>query len=529
MGYVTLYRKYRPKNFDEILGQEHVTKTLQNAIKENKISHAYLFTGPRGTGKTTTARVLAKALSCQNGPTPNPCGLCNVCQNIANESVMDIIEIDAASNRGIDDIRELKEQLLYRPTQCRYKIYIIDEVHMLSGEAFNAFLKSLEEPPEHVIFILATTEPHKLLPTILSRCQRYNFKRITDKTIKDCILKVLKLENYTSDEQSINLLTKLADGSMRDALSLLEQVAMYSQGNINIKDSMYVLGEIEKIFIFDYMELLIKGDIKEAINLVDSVIESGKNYSSFLYSLIEYLKDTIIFKTNNHAQQLIFSSKEEENKFRNIADYLSLEEIEKIFDETIKCENQIKISQKIKLFLEVLTFKIISILNTRKEKIPIEDETTKSKDLKVEDKIWVENKKSLYKAEEERISELTSDNEEKWKKIKELIRKENIILHTFIYETKLICFDESTLIIEFPSDAIMQRETVLESAKYKEIISEHIKNIFGKPYKVKYKLADSQKMGKNIEQKVKDEENSPKPILPIIRNLFFEFNIKEIN
>ncbi|WP_067142000.1 DNA polymerase III subunit gamma/tau [Oceanivirga salmonicida] len=290
---VTLYRKYRPKNFEEVYGQEHIKKSIINALNENKIAHAYLFNGPRGTGKTTVARIIARGVNClTNGISANPCLECNNCVSITNGSNMDIIEIDAASNRGIDEIRILKENINYQPVNSRKKVYIIDEVHMLTNEAFNALLKTLEEPPEHAMFILATTEIHKLPDTIISRCICYNFGTLSNQEIKDMLLNSLNKENVVMDEESLELIFKKSGGSARDSLSLLEQViSSYYNEEIDYVKTARALGVIEKVYFENFNKLLKEKEKKEIIDFINDIYRNGIPIDVFLKDFCDYLRN----------------------------------------------------------------------------------------------------------------------------------------------------------------------------------------------------------------------------------------------
>src|SRR3972149_45297 len=262
MGYLVTARKWRPQTFEKVVGQGHITNTLKNAIKNNRIAHAYLFTGPRGVGKTTTARILARTLNCQNPVDAEPCNKCEICMDIQNAQLMDIIEIDGASNRGIDEVRTLRESVKYAPTRGKYKIYIIDEVHMLTKESFNAFLKTLEEPPEHTIFIFATTDVHKVPLTIISRCQRFDFRRIELDKIKENLKMIAKDEKIEIDDKTLTIIAKKADGALRDAESYFDQVVAYSQGNIDADLVTQMLNLIDEETYFNISDAVLSKDYK---------------------------------------------------------------------------------------------------------------------------------------------------------------------------------------------------------------------------------------------------------------------------
>jgi len=293
MAYVSFTRKYRPQTFEEVIGQPHVGQTLRHAVAHGQVSHAYLFCGPRGTGKTTLARILAKALNCRSGPTPAPCGECDLCLAIRDGRALDVVEIDAASNRGIDEIRELRERVKYSPAESRCKVYILDEVHMLTNEAFNALLKTLEEPPGHAYFVLATTEPHKVPATILSRCQRFDFRRIGVPDITAMLQRIVAAEGVEAEPEALTAMARSADGAMRDGESILEQMVAYAEGPITAEVVNGVLGLTESALLTETVDLVLQGDVEGVCRLVDRVVAEGKDLGQLVADLTLYLRDLL--------------------------------------------------------------------------------------------------------------------------------------------------------------------------------------------------------------------------------------------
>ena len=368
--YQALYRKYRPQLFEDVVGQKVIIKTLSNSILNNKISHAYLFTGPRGTGKTSIAKIFAKIINCENLNGIDPCNDCVNCTQINTKQSTDIIEIDAASNNGVDEIRELRDKVSLVPSFGKYKVYIIDEVHMLTTAAFNALLKTLEEPPKHIIFILATTEPHKIPQTILSRCQRFDFKKISISDIKSRIKKISELENISIDDDAIELIAKLSDGGMRDALGLLDQLTSYTSEKININDVNDVSGMITVDKINELILLIIKGNLIDSFNLLETYDEDGKNLVKIVESLIEFLKNTLIYY--NSAEY--FKDEELKKMYSEVCELVSDDEIYKMIETLIDSIKLTKTSNNTRLIFELAIIKIIEFLSSEKPSTKVKSE-----------------------------------------------------------------------------------------------------------------------------------------------------------
>ncbi len=361
MSYLVLARKYRPQTFDQVVKQDHVTRTLMNAISSGRVSHAILFSGPRGTGKTSVARILAKAMNCEKGPTPVPCNTCRSCREITAGNAVDVFEIDGASNNGVDHIRELRENIKYMPAHSPFKIYIIDEVHMLSMAAFNALLKTLEEPPPHIMFIFATTEPHKIPITILSRCQRHDFRRISLDAITRHLESLCIQEEADIAVESLGLIAREAGGSMRDALSLLDQAMTCTEGSVSHAQLLDILGVIDRKIIFDFSRAILQKDITYVIDIIDEIYHRGHDIKKFYLVLIEHFRNLLVVKMGRKINKLVDVPAHEielmVDQIKDISDTF----LSQIIDLLFKEENTIKFSSQPKLALEMVFIRIFQI------------------------------------------------------------------------------------------------------------------------------------------------------------------------
>ena len=378
MGYTALYRKFRPLNFSEMVGQEHITRTLRNQVIEQRVGHAYLFNGGRGTGKTSAAKILARAVNCLNPKDGEPCNECEICKAILSGSLTDVVEMDAASNNSVEDIRAIRDEVNFLPTRAKYRVYIIDEVHMLSTGAFNALLKTLEEPPEHVKFILATTEPQKLPATILSRCQRFDFKRISTQDIIKRLGIICKESNIQISKEALELIAILSEGAMRDAISILERCAAEQTEEIN-EDKVRDLVGIPKI---TYINKLAKGIInkepEEAINIVNTILEEGKDIDNFLWELIKYIKDILVYKSTS---KLEVYNQEEIKNIKELADSTDKERLLRLISELSELANNIKWSSQKAIMFEAGIIKACMEVNVVPQNVVVQEQVVNRKQI----------------------------------------------------------------------------------------------------------------------------------------------------
>ena len=352
-----LYRVYRPQIFEDVIGQEHITKTLRNQIDSDNIGHAYLFSGTRGTGKTSTAKIFARAVNCLNSVDQEPCNECEVCKDILSDNIMDVVEIDAASNNSVDDIRELRESVKYSPTKAKYKVYIIDEVHMLSQGAFNALLKTLEEPPSYVIFILATTEPHKIPATILSRCQRFDFKRVTVKDITLRMKRICTEENIEVEEKALNLIARNSQGALRDALSILDQCISFGDNKIDYKDVVELLGTVNIEQLFDLAKYIIDQNTRESLKILNEFIVWGKDIRNLINDLIDHFRNLMVCKVSTELDEIISLPEETINQLKEQSKLVDINDLIRLLNILSEAQDSMKTSSNPRVLAEVTIMK----------------------------------------------------------------------------------------------------------------------------------------------------------------------------
>jgi len=475
MSYTILALKYRPNNFDDIVGQGHVISTLKSSIQKDRLAHAYLFAGPRGVGKTSTARILAKALNCKKGPTLNPCGECSTCLDISQSRSLDVIEIDGASNTGVEDVRALRENVKFSPTSGKFKIYIIDEVHMLSTPAFNALLKTLEEPPEFVKFIFATTHPDKIPSTVLSRCQRMDFRRISVMEIIVQLEKIVKAEKVDVDKEVLFAIAKTSDGALRDAESILDQLVSFSKGRLSLKDVVSVFGLVEQDALFEITDKIIEKNPKAVLSLFNRLLEEGKDISIFLNNLIEHFRNLMIAKVTKGDIKLIDLPQDICDRLLKQSNHLSLEEIFNAFNILANTQEMVRRLDSLRIPLEV---NLIRLSNDKKNSLSMESARALPKESTQKEKTALkEVKKDI--AKEEKVIETDSsmvnislDNiKDVWQNIIDSLGQVKMSVATYLSQGQPFNMQGNLLTVAFPKSHALHKES-LEKRENKEIIEQ---------------------------------------------------------
>lgn len=510
MGYTALYRKFRPLTFEEIVGQDHITRTLKNQIIAGRVGHAYLLNGGRGTGKTSAAKVLARAINCLNPKDGEPCNECEICKGAINGSLTDIVEMDAASNNSVEDIRAIREEVNFLPTKAKYRVYIIDEVHMLSTGAFNALLKTLEEPPEHVKFILATTEPQKLPATILSRCQRFDFKRLSNESIIKRLKIVCERSNIEITEEAMNIIASLAEGAMRDALSILERCVQDGDNKIDEEKIKDLVGIPKITYINSIIEAIIDYDIDKVLENLNIVLNEGKDIINLLWEMIKYTKDILVYKT---SQKLDLYSKEEIKQISEIAEKVLKEKLIDIIYKLSNLENDIKFSTQKTIILQAGIIKLCNrqadVGENLEERITKIEKYLKNGNaimgtgvavqanaIPQATRVTTQVPKSNNLATSANVSRTTktqatkkfsNKSEEYWPQIvTDLKQNGKIVLYTNLLGTTAKEINDMTVGIEFPNGMTAFGKTVLEKQENIREISNLVSIACGKEMQIKY-------------------------------------------
>ena len=530
MAYTALYREWRPRTFYDVVGQEHITTTLKNQILNNRIAHAYLFCGTRGTGKTSTAKVFAKALNCLNLKDGEPCNECEMCRKINEGLAIDVTELDAASNNGVDKIRDIIDDVKYPPQEAKYKVYIMDEVHMLSAGAVNAFLKTLEEPPNNVIFILATTDPQKLPITILSRCQRFDFKRINNGEITARLRKIVNDQNVLADERSLNLIARVSDGAMRDSLSILDQAISMGNGNVDYNTVVSMLGLVTNEHLFNLVNAIIQRSVEKSIEIIEDVIYSGKDIYLFIKDLIAHYRNLLMVKVTNNPEEVLDMSEENIALIKEQGARLRAEEIMRCIRILQEAENNAKLSKQARLYCELAVIKMCKIeydtsnevMLTRLNKL---EESLRNGSIKVatasKEVAQISNSKQVntmpnkkvvkeqYSNEgnvgENQDSKITiNDVKKSWKDIIERFKaRREMIISSLIMIGKPVDCSNGVITVEFDSQNEFAKNRLSE-AKNRDVINDVFFEIFREKVKVNFVVQSDDNNGKSTEDILRD-------------------------
>ncbi len=535
MGYTALYRKFRPLNFSEMVGQEHITKTLKNQIIANRVGHAYLFNGGRGTGKTSAAKILARAINCLSPKDGEPCNECEICKGAISGSLTDIVEMDAASNNSVEDIRSIREEVNFLPTKAKYRVYIIDEVHMLSTGAFNALLKTLEEPPEHVKFILATTEPQKLPATILSRCQRFDFKRISNEDIIKRLEIVCKESNIEISKNALNVIAVLSEGAMRDALSILERCVQDGDNKIDEDKIKDLVGIPKTMYIHALIEAVVEFDVNKALEVIQNVLDDGKDIINFLWEIIKYTKDILVYKS---TKKLDLYNEEELKDIKDLSDKLSKEKLVNLIYQLSELENDIKWSTQKTIMFQAGIIKLCSeqdeVTQDIQERVNKIEKYLKSQSENRSSPIYnvtninnneshisnVNTNSNIAKSRDDKNETTTVKNvkkenktysnkaEEYWPQIlKDLKDNGKIVLYTNLISSRATQINDMTVGIEFPNGLNSFGKTVVEKQENVRELSNMISIACGKQMNIKYIINGQTKVQATNDDKIRDLAN----------------------
>ncbi len=532
-----LYRVYRPKNFSDVIGQEHIVRTLKNQIENNNVGHAYLFCGTRGTGKTSTAKIFSRAVNCTNLHNDEPCNECENCREILEDKTMDVVEIDAASNNSVDDIRELRENVKYSPAKAKYKVYIIDEVHMLSQGAFNALLKTLEEPPSYVIFILATTEPHKIPATILSRCQRFDFKRVTVKDISSRMRYICEKEGIEADEKALNLIARNSQGALRDALSILDQCISFEGNKISYNDVIELLGSVNIEQLFDLAESVIKEDTRKSLQILNDFIIWGKDVRNLVNDLIDHFRNLMVCKISNDLDEIISLPEETIDLLKQQAETIDTNNLIRILNILSEAQDGMKISSNPRVLMEVTMMKIAQPMFDESKEALIKrienlEQKIESGNIKVNhistnqtvdnfNENNQQNNNTVEKQEDENIEyeNLKGDDiklvEKSWKKILQKMKEDkNQVIRALLQDVDSFNISEDTLYIIF-TDNYSFAKSRLDSPVTIQYVEKVIREVLNRSFSVKIALKSQLS---NLNTQIKKEDKGEQ----ILKNIVSE-------
>ena len=511
-----LYRAYRPQTFKDVVGQEHIIRTLKNQIQNGNVGHAYLFCGTRGTGKTSTAKIFARAVNCIDSVNEEPCNECEVCKDILNDNIMDVIEIDAASNNSVDDVREIRENVKYTPAKCKYKVYIIDEVHMLSQGAFNALLKTLEEPPSYVIFILATTEPHKIPATILSRCQRFDFKRVTVQDMSSRMKEICEDVNIDVDERALNLIARNSQGALRDALSILDQCMSFSDDKIEYKDVVDLLGTVNIEQLFEMAEYVIKEDTKKCLEILNEFVIWGKDIKNLIDDLIDHFRNLMICKVSTELDEIISLPEETIEQLKAQSSLIETNDIIRILNILSETQDNIKSSSNPRVLAEVSIMKLSQPMFDESKESLIKrlanlEEIIKSGNIK----ITTDNTTSTVE------SQVTTGVENKQPEVEEVYYEE-----VKSEDVKLVEKSWENILMNIKKDKNMPVYAILREAKDFNVYANDLYIIFDDNFAfAKNKLNDPKTLG-YIENVVRDTLNRSFSIKIILKSESKNINLE---
>ena len=510
MSYLVLSRKYRPKSFHEVVGQSHIVTTLVHALQTNRVAHAYLFAGPRGVGKTSMARILAKALNCQNGPTDEPCMTCSICNSIASGNDIDVLEIDGASNRGIDEVRSIRQNVRYRPAVGRYKIYIIDEVHMLTKEAFNAILKTLEEPPEHVKFFFATTSPNRVPDTVQSRCQRFDFKNISIADISNRLAQICKAETILTEDGVLQTVAKYAKGGLRDSESLLDQLASFCHEKITFKNVYDVLGIVEEEILTNIIDSFIGKNPELALKALHEISESGKNVEGFIDQLLLYIRDLLLVSICGKDSRLIDTTARDITLLQKQASSLSSDSLMYMIQLLTETKNKMNDVLQQMILLEVVFIKLATMedlkpLSTVLERIEDmkqlfekEEHITKVETALPKNSITKSKKGAVNKEtpsnNADRDEDITQDTglDNIWDKTLTEIQREKKMLWALLRNSRLLIIDNKEAVLELPANYLIHKKR-LEKQEEKQIIEKCLEKVTGNKIQVRLTISKNRR------------------------------------